>query len=103
MALRWWLGQSGSWSPIGAEQTATGYEVAWKNSAADQYTVWSTDSSGNFLSLVAANLSGSSAALELLETSFHQDLNGDGVIGPATTIIESPARRRLQRLETITF
>jgi hypothetical protein len=82
-------GQSGTWSPIAAEQTATGYEVAWKNSAADQYTVWSTDSNGNFLSLVAANLSGSSTALETLEPSFHQDLNGDGVIGPATTIIES--------------
>ena len=33
--------------------------------------------------------SGSSAALESLEPSFHQDLNGDGVIGVPTTVIEA--------------
>jgi hypothetical protein len=27
-------GQTGNWLPIGAEQTASGYEVAWKNSLA---------------------------------------------------------------------
>ena len=41
-------GQFGAWTPIGAEQTATGYEVAWKMPGADQYTVWTTDSSGNY-------------------------------------------------------
>src|SRR5207249_2122565 len=35
-------GQWGAWAPIGAEQTATGYEVAWKVTGADQYTVWNT-------------------------------------------------------------
>src|SRR5205807_553917 len=39
-------GPSGGWAPIGAEATATGYEVAWKYAGADQYTVWNTDSSG---------------------------------------------------------
>ena len=34
-------------------------------------------------------VSGTSTALEALETSFHQDLNGDGVIGVPTTVIES--------------
>ena len=68
------------WTPIGAEQTATGYEVAWKVPAADQYIVWNTDSNGNHVSQTAV-MSGSSAALESFETSFHQDLNGDGVIG----------------------
>jgi hypothetical protein len=43
-------GQFGAWAPIGAEQTATGYEVAWKNGNADQYTIWNTDSGGNYLS-----------------------------------------------------
>ena len=85
-------GQSGAWTPIGAEQTATGYEVAWKVTGADQYGVWNTDSSGNYVSNTAV-MSGTSTALELLETSFHQDLNGDGVIGlPATvptTVIEA--------------
>ncbi len=69
---------------VGAEQTAGGYEVAFKNASSDQFSIWNTESSGNFLSY--AVYSGTSAALELLETDFHQDLNGDGVIGvPATT------------------
>ena len=42
-------GQFGAWTPIGAEQTATGYEVAWKVTGADAYTVWDTDSSGNHI------------------------------------------------------
>ena len=30
-------GQFGGWTPIGAEQTASGYQVAWKVPGADQY------------------------------------------------------------------
>src|SRR6185312_14612521 len=86
-------GQFGAWTPIGAEATSSGYEVAWKNGTADQYTVWNTNSSGMFSSTALGTVSGSSTALESLETSFHQDLNGDGVIGlptnTATTTIES--------------
>jgi hypothetical protein len=70
--------------PIGAEQTASGYDVAWKVPGADQYTVWSTDNSGNYVSNVVGVVSGSSAALQSLETTFHQDLNGDGVIASLT-------------------
>ena len=47
-------GQFGAWTPIGAEQTASGYEVAWKITGADQYTVWNTDSSGNYISILSA-------------------------------------------------
>ena len=72
----------GHWVPIGAEQTATGYEVAWKITGADQYTVWLTDNSGNYLSSAFDVASGTSAALQSFETSFQQDLNGDGAIGP---------------------
>ncbi len=67
--------------PIGAEQTATGYDVAWKIPAPIEYTVWSTDSNGNFISNLIPTVSGNSTALEALETTFHQDLNGDGTIG----------------------
>ena len=74
-------GQFGAWTPIGAEQTASGYEVAWKITGADQYTVWNTDSSGNYISNIVGVVSGTSTALESLETTFHQDLNGDGMIG----------------------
>ena len=86
-------GQFGTWTPIGAEQTASGYEVAWKVTGSDQYRVWNTDSNGNQISQTAI-LSGTSVALELLETSFHQDLNHDGVIGvpvSGTVIIGVPA------------
>src|SRR5229473_1284916 len=82
-------GEFGAWTPIGTEQTATGYEVAWKNPGADQYTVWNTDSSGNFVSDTIGIVSGASTALESLETTFHQDLNGDGVIGVPITVIEA--------------
>jgi 20S proteasome alpha/beta subunit len=77
-------GQFGSVAPIGAEQTTSGYEVAWKATGADAYTVWNTDGNGNFISDTIGTVSGSSYALESLESSFHQDLNGDGVIGIPT-------------------
>src|SRR5207302_559656 len=41
-------GEFGSWNPIGAVQTANGYEVAWQNASTGKYTVWTTDSSGNY-------------------------------------------------------
>jgi hypothetical protein len=81
-------GQFGAWTPIAGEQTTTGYQVAWKNGAADQYIVWDTDSSGNFLSQGAV-VSGSSSTLKSFESSFHQDLNGDGVIGSTTPMMSS--------------
>ncbi|SHM81545.1 beta strand repeat-containing protein [Bradyrhizobium lablabi] len=80
----------GTWTPIGAEQTASGYEVAWKVAGANQYSVWNLDSSGNYIGNSILPTSGTSLAIESIETSFHQDLNGDGVIGiPSATIIES--------------
>ena len=78
-------------APIGAEKTASGYEVAWKDASTGQYTAWNTDNNGNYVSNIG-NLgwvSGTSTALESLETSFHQDLNGDGQIGLVTTVIET--------------
>nr|WP_283805322.1 hypothetical protein [Bradyrhizobium sp. OK095] len=67
-------------TPIGGEQTSTGYEVAWKVAATNQYGVWYTDTNGNYLSNIGL-VSATSSTLESLETSFHQDLNGDGTIG----------------------
>src|SRR5712664_3330697 len=75
-------GQFGQWAPIGAEQTASGYEVALKVTGADQYAVWSTDSNGNYISNIINTVAGTDPTLESIETSFQQDLNGDGVIGP---------------------
>ena len=54
------------------------------------YTVWLTDSNGNFLSQSIGAVSGTSTTLQSLENTFQQDLNGDGVIGiyaaPGTTL-----------------
>ena len=49
----------------------------------DHYTIWTTDNNGKYLSDIG-HVSGTSAALESLENSFHQDLNGDGHIGSST-------------------
>ncbi|HLG80421.1 MAG TPA: hypothetical protein VKY22_05355, partial [Bradyrhizobium sp.] len=68
-------------------------DVALKNTTTGQYVVWSTDSSGNYLSYsssVVGAVSGNNPALEAIETTFNQDLNGDHVIGiyavPGTTL-----------------
>jgi hypothetical protein len=84
-------GEFGSWTPIGAVQGAGGgYDVAWKNTATGQYTVWSTDANGNYLSNIVGAVAGNNLALEGMETTFNQDLNGDGVTGifaaPSTTL-----------------
>ena len=43
-------------------------------------TIWNVDSGGNYLSNIA-NLNGSHWAIQSAETTFRQDLNGDGSIG----------------------
>src|SRR5216683_6366448 len=91
-------GPFASWKAIGAEQTASGYEVAWTVTGADQYTVWNTDSSGNFLSNIGV-VSGGTYAFQSLETSFHQELYGDGIIGlPPATVIEANGSTSLVQL-----
>ena len=87
-------GQFGAWTPIGVEQTASGYQVAWKLTGVDQYIVWNTDSSGNQTSQTAF-MTGASTALQSFETSFHQDLNGDGAIGIHRTVIGSAGSTNL--------
>ncbi|MCJ9701554.1 M10 family metallopeptidase C-terminal domain-containing protein [Bradyrhizobium sp. SHOUNA76] len=74
----------GTWSVIAAEQvTGGGYDVVWKNSANAHYSVWSTDSNGNFLTTLAAapEVLGTDASLQALEPTLHQDINGDGTTG----------------------
>ena len=78
-------GGLGGWTAIGAIQVAGGgYDVALKCAGGSYYTVWSTDSTGNYLSSIVAPVSASSTALQSIETVFHQDLNGDGTIGIAS-------------------
>ncbi|MDH2398970.1 NF038122 family metalloprotease [Bradyrhizobium sp. SSUT18] len=83
-------GNYGAWSPVAAEQVAGGgYDVAWKNASTGYFSVWSTDSGGNYLSALTPEVPGTDASLRALETFFHQDLNGDGTIGIASVTIES--------------
>ena len=97
--------QFAPWVLIGAEQTATGYEVAWKVTGADRYIIWYTDSNGNYVSDSSA-VSGASLTLKSAESRFHQDFNGDGVIRTPTAVIEvgridqpDPGRKQLLSLQ----
>lgn len=84
------VGQFGDWTPVGAAVTIVGgYQVAWKMGSADQYAVWLTDVGGNLLSSPTGIVTGGSKTLQASETSFGQDLNGDGTTGLVTTVIES--------------
>ena len=84
------VGEFAGWTAIGAVQVAGGgYDVAWKDASAGLYTVWSTDSNGNYLSNVIGAVSGTSTSLEALETTFNQDLNGDGTIGIPHVVIQT--------------
>ena len=74
------------WTPVGAMKTANGYEVAFGNGA-NEYVVWNTDTNGDYTSAATGILSGTSYALEELEVTFGEDLNGDGTVGPTTAAI----------------
>src|SRR5207249_3383897 len=93
----WEEGSFRGWTPIGAVQTASGYDVAWKVTGTDEYSVWSTDRNGNYLAN-NGGVSGSSYALESFEPIFHQDLNGDGVIGLTTTVIQVDGSTNLTKV-----
>ncbi|MDO9057874.1 MAG: hypothetical protein Q7U92_02465, partial [Bradyrhizobium sp.] len=93
-------GQFGIWTPIGAEQTASGYTVVMKFGAADQYTIWSMDSNGNYLSNGAV-VAGSHTSVTSLESNFQQDLNGDGTMSSAAAPIGDSAGMNAPRLPGI--
>jgi large repetitive protein len=83
------VGGFAPWTPIAATQTASGYDIAWQNASTGQYTVWTTDSNGNYTGNLIGAVSGSSYALESLESTFNQDLNGDGVTGLDPLVIQT--------------
>ena len=101
------FGEFGDWTPIGAVQTRNGYDFAWRNTSTGQYTVWTTDSNGNYTGNLIGAVSGNSYALKSLEPVFNQDLNGDGVIGLNPLVIssltESPSSGDLNAGKTVTL
>ena len=85
-------GQFGAWKPIGAAQSGGGYQVAWQFGTADQYTIWNVDGAGSYVPGHTIT-SGKTYAFEAAETTFQQDLNGDGTTGLVTTVIEAAGSR----------
>src|SRR5262249_41911915 len=89
-----WAGEFAGWAPIGADATASGYQVAWYNEAANAYAFWHADSSGVLLSSLPVALAANDPLVRSFENRFHQDLNRDGVagqqpIGPASVFMGS--------------
>jgi serralysin len=80
------VGEFGSIVPIGAVQTASGYDIAWQIPGTNEFTFWTTDGNGNYTSNITGGLVlGTDPTLASLETVFHQDFNGNGVIGNSIT------------------
>jgi Tryptophan-rich Synechocystis species C-terminal domain len=69
------VGEYGDVTPVGALKTATGYEVAWSLVGQDQYTVWNTDSGGDYTSSALGVVTGQNFNLEDLDPTFGENLN----------------------------
>jgi hypothetical protein len=92
-------GEFDTWTPIGAVQVAGGgYDVAWHDPSSGLYTVWSTDSNGNYLSNLIGAVAGNSTALEALEPTFNQDLNNDGTTGIPKVVIQTDGTTALTQV-----
>ncbi|WP_247478138.1 MULTISPECIES: matrixin family metalloprotease [unclassified Bradyrhizobium] len=85
----------GTWAPFAAEQTGSGYDVAWRDTATGHYTIWSTDGNGNYTANIVPEVTGTNTSFESLETTFQQDLNGDGTIGILSVTIEAQGATKL--------
>ena len=73
----------------GVRQTATGYEIAWKLTGHQPvYGVEHRQQRQLHLECIGV-VRGTSTTLESLETTFQQDLNGDGTIGIPTVVIQT--------------
>ena len=84
-------GQFPGWVPVGAEPmgNTTSFRVAWKHVGTDEYKIWETDTNGNYVTGDVV-LVGSTYTLQVKESGLGgQDINGDGVVGIKTTVIEN--------------
>ncbi|MGO9954840.1 MAG: beta strand repeat-containing protein, partial [Solirubrobacteraceae bacterium] len=73
------------WTPVGAEETASGYEVAWSVPDANEFVVWNTDSNGDYTSAATGILSGTSPELEAVEAAFGETFPGAGPPAPTAS------------------
>jgi hypothetical protein len=79
------------WTPVGAVQTLSGYEVAWAVPGQNEYVVWDTDGAGAYTSAATGILSGASPELEGLEANFGETFAGAGAEATPTTIATNGA------------
>ena len=95
-------GSLGGWTPVGAEQTATGYEVVWSlfnnGESQDTYTVWNTDSGGNYTSSALGLVSGQNFSLEDLNPVFGENVSGAPVCRP---LCSPPQQARTARSTSV--
>jgi len=89
-------GHNGPWNPIAVETVGSFYRVAWQ--AGTTFQVWTVDATGNYLATALNPTSSSSPAMQTWETTFQQDLNGDGQIGVFQTTIENNGSVRLAQV-----
>ena len=75
--------------PIGAVRTSTGYDVALEDAGTGEFMIWSTNVAGKYTATILSAVPAANFALELIEKTFGQDLNGDSVIGLNPTIIQT--------------
>jgi len=97
------VGEFGSLTPIGAIQTASGYDIAWKIPGSSSFTFWTTDSSGNYTSNLTGWVSGNNLTTELLERTFNQDFNGDGTVGPTASVVQTDRSTSLLQIADTYF
>ncbi len=91
------VGQFGAWAPLAVEFSGGMYHMAWRNGLADQFIGWDVDAGGNFVSQTIV-VSGSTWYLQTYEPTVGRDLNGDGLVGPTVTTIETSGMSSLTRV-----
>jgi hypothetical protein len=93
----------GGWTAVGAVATAGGYEMAFKLTGTNLFTLWNVDANGNFVSDTVGAVAGTSTALEAAETTFNLDLNGDRTVGIPTVVISTDGSTQLTQVGNTYF
>ena len=79
-------GQFGAWVPIGAVQTASGYDVAWEIPGRQRVYGLDHRQQRQLPLHISASCREPALRWNRSQPIFGQDLNGDGVIGTTTVI-----------------
>jgi large repetitive protein len=91
-------GQFGNISVIGAVQTSSGFDVAFRQAGTNNFTFWTTDANGNYMSNISGLVSGNSLTSEKMEATFGQDFNGDGTVGVTASLVQTAKSTNLLQI-----